>query len=228
MVREPLAPRAEGPTRRLIQALDALLGSPGLAKVRQLSSRERVPIARMLQSVADTLRLQRNAGEEVERLGGHAPWAHGLAEAVERMERQLKRRGLPLAPTKAPLSTVFRDPATGEFRLKEQIAAIKQAAQDEIDIINAGLAVALRENALEQYITVAVQAARLSKLEEGEGWFAEIDGFPGVWADGASPEASLATLAEVLRDWLKIKLAHQDPDIPVVANIDLLAQARGA
>jgi predicted RNase H-like HicB family nuclease len=228
VAREPLAPRAEGPTERLILELDALLGSPELAKVRQLSSRQRVPIARMFQSVADTLRQQRDAGEEVERRGGHAPWARGLAEAVGRMERQLKRRGLPLRPTKAPPPTVFRDPATGEFRLKEQIAAIEQARDAEIDAINAGLAAALRDNALEQYITVAVQAARLSKFEEDEGWFAEIDGFPGVWADGATSEAALATLAEVLRDWLKIKLSYQDPDIPVVANIDLAALARGA
>jgi hypothetical protein len=42
-----------------------------------------------------------------------------------------------------------------------------------------------------------------------------------VWAQEASPKECLDTLAEVLREWLVLKIVDKDRDIPVVDDIDL-------
>jgi predicted RNase H-like HicB family nuclease len=64
------------------------------------------------------------------------------------------------------------------------------------------------------------------ELEPGR-WYADLDAFPGVWADGTSPEDCLITLADVLHEWLVIKLAHGDRDIPVTGDLDPTGLAIG-
>jgi predicted RNase H-like HicB family nuclease len=78
---------------------------------------------------------------------------------------------------------------------------------------------------LEEYIALAIRGAQPREIEDGV-WVVELDGFPGVWADGPSPQECLTTLAEVLQDWLMIKLAHRDDDVPVVGGLDLAALLR--
>jgi predicted RNase H-like HicB family nuclease len=81
-------------------------------------------------------------------------------------------------------------------------------------------AVYIPSELLSHYVGVAMRAAIPQRLE-GETWYADLPGFPGVWADGLSPKQCLDTLEEVLRDWLLIKIVDQDRDIPVVDDIDL-------
>jgi predicted RNase H-like HicB family nuclease len=71
-----------------------------------------------------------------------------------------------------------------------------------------------------QYATLAVRRAKLRHLESGT-LFAEIEGFPGVWAQGASEKEALETLEEVLLDWLHLKIEDGDRDIPPIGSIDL-------
>jgi predicted RNase H-like HicB family nuclease len=59
----------------------------------------------------------------------------------------------------------------------------------------------------------AVDAAQPYEIEPGL-WLAELAGYRGVWAVGTSSEQCRATLAEVLEDWLAMKRAHGDGDIP--------------
>ncbi len=73
---------------------------------------------------------------------------------------------------------------------------------------------------LENYKKSAMRRASLKQLEDG-AWFAELPGFPGVWADGASPEVALATLEEVLGEWLALKITDKDQDIPIIDRINL-------
>jgi len=75
---------------------------------------------------------------------------------------------------------------------------------------------------LDDYKKSAMRRANLKQLEDG-AWFADLPGFPGVWGDGASPEAALATLEEVLAEWLALKIADKDKDIPIVDRINLNA-----
>lgn len=74
---------------------------------------------------------------------------------------------------------------------------------------------------LKRYISVSMRGAKTKQVVPGEKWFAELPGFPGVWADGPSLKECLDTLAEVLREWVILKIADGDQDIPIVDDIDL-------
>jgi predicted RNase H-like HicB family nuclease len=82
---------------------------------------------------------------------------------------------------------------------------------------------------IEQYITAAVAGALPREREDGctGCWGAELTGFPGVCATARTREQCLAELADVLRGWLEVKLAHRDPDIPVVDGINLSEALKG-
>jgi predicted RNase H-like HicB family nuclease len=73
---------------------------------------------------------------------------------------------------------------------------------------------------LDRYVSVALDPALPRELSHGE-WYADLALFPGVWATGASPKKCLDTLQEVLREWLILKIADRDRDIPVIDEIDL-------
>jgi predicted RNase H-like HicB family nuclease len=72
---------------------------------------------------------------------------------------------------------------------------------------------------LDRYIQVALRSAQPRELEAGH-WYADLERFPGVWADGDSPDACLQTLAEVLKDWTILKIADRDRDLAVIDGID--------
>lgn len=73
---------------------------------------------------------------------------------------------------------------------------------------------------LDRYISVAMRDAIPRQLEDG-AWYADLPRFPGVWANGISPKNCLDTLEEILREWLILKIADVDRDIPIVDDIDL-------
>lgn len=71
-----------------------------------------------------------------------------------------------------------------------------------------------------RYAKLAALRADTERLESGD-WYAEIRGFPGVWADGASEEEAAKKLESVVRDWALLKIMDGDRDLPVVDLIDL-------
>ena len=58
------------------------------------------------------------------------------------------------------------------------------------------------------------------ELEDGR-LFAEIPGFPGVWASDRDLGACITQLRDALFDWLVLKIEQNDRNIPVVAAINL-------
>ncbi len=72
---------------------------------------------------------------------------------------------------------------------------------------------------LVQYCTEALKRAAYRQLEDGS-WFAEIEGFAGVWANADTVEATREELFEVLQEWLLLKLRDGD-SLPVVSGIGL-------
>lgn len=76
-----------------------------------------------------------------------------------------------------------------------------------------------RRPQLELYIAIALRDAQARELEP-DHWYAALEPFPGVWADGASAEECLTSLADVLHEWLIVKIAHGDHDIPVIDGIN--------
>lgn len=76
-----------------------------------------------------------------------------------------------------------------------------------------------REPRLAPYIERALRDARPSEIEPGR-WYAELDAFPGVWADGGTSAGCLEALADVLHEWLVIKIIFEDRDVPVLDDLD--------
>ena len=76
------------------------------------------------------------------------------------------------------------------------------------------------EQLFERYLRAAEKKVVARQLANGT-WFAEIEGFSGVWANEEVLPNCLGVLRDVLIDWLLLKIEHEDRDIPVVEGIDL-------
>jgi predicted RNase H-like HicB family nuclease len=70
-----------------------------------------------------------------------------------------------------------------------------------------------------EYCERALQKAEYKKLEDGS-WYAEIPGFEGVWANGATVENCRKELREVLEEWLLLKIRDNDP-IPSLNGMEI-------
>ena len=72
---------------------------------------------------------------------------------------------------------------------------------------------------LDEYIKAAMKQATYKLLDGGEGYFVEIPGFQGLWANAPTLEACQVELEEALEEWilLGLKLGHALPEIEGVA-----------
>ncbi len=74
---------------------------------------------------------------------------------------------------------------------------------------------------LTDYINAALRKAKYKLLDDGEGVFGHIPGFPGLWANASSLERCRDELQSTLEAWILVKLRHNDTDLPRVAGINL-------
>jgi predicted RNase H-like HicB family nuclease len=68
-----------------------------------------------------------------------------------------------------------------------------------------------------EYCQKALEKAEYKKLEDGT-WFAEIQGFRGVWSNGTTVEEARKEIIDVLEEWIIIKLRAGDT-IPEVDGL---------
>ncbi len=73
---------------------------------------------------------------------------------------------------------------------------------------------------LMEYLRLAMAAAHYELLSEEEGFYGEIPGFQGVYAQGETLEACREELASTLEDWLLFRISRHLPT-PVVGGVDL-------
>jgi predicted RNase H-like HicB family nuclease len=73
---------------------------------------------------------------------------------------------------------------------------------------------------LHEYMRLALQGAKYETLEDDGSIYAEIPGLDGVYANAATREECEPELAEVLLDWLRLRLQWGRP-VPVVGGIAL-------
>ncbi len=69
------------------------------------------------------------------------------------------------------------------------------------------------------YVQAAMRNAVVEQLNDDEGYFAEIPGFDGVWANEDTVEATRAELASVLEGWAELGL-ERGHVLPVIDGID--------
>ena len=70
-----------------------------------------------------------------------------------------------------------------------------------------------------EYVQKAIDKAMYKRLDNGT-WFAEIPGFPGVWANGRTVEACRKELWGVLEEWIILKLRDRE-SIPKIGGVTL-------
>ncbi|MEM9541409.1 MAG: type II toxin-antitoxin system HicB family antitoxin [Cyanobacteria bacterium P01_E01_bin.42] len=70
-----------------------------------------------------------------------------------------------------------------------------------------------------RYCEAALTRTQYKQLED-ESWFAEIEGFEGVWGNGDTVEECRTDLLEVLEEWILLKLRDGDP-LPIVDGVEL-------
>lgn len=75
---------------------------------------------------------------------------------------------------------------------------------------------------LRDYAVTATRHAVTRQLED-ETWFAEIEGFDGVWTNEASQKEALDALESVVFEWAILKIRDEDRDLPVLESLDLNA-----
>jgi predicted RNase H-like HicB family nuclease len=73
---------------------------------------------------------------------------------------------------------------------------------------------------LMDYLRAAMAAAHYELLGDGEGFYGEIPGFDGVFADGTTLEGCRDELASTLEDWILFRVSRNLP-VPEIAGLDL-------
>jgi predicted RNase H-like HicB family nuclease len=72
---------------------------------------------------------------------------------------------------------------------------------------------------LVDYCQKALKKAEYKQLDHGT-WFAEIDGFQGVWGNGLTIKECRQDLLEVLEEWIILKLQDGDT-LPIVDDLEI-------
>jgi predicted RNase H-like HicB family nuclease len=75
---------------------------------------------------------------------------------------------------------------------------------------------------LTAYIRAAMNRATYELLGNGEGYYGEIPGLQGVWANEDTLEACRNELQSALEDWILLRL-RQGLTVPALDGIDLTA-----
>lgn len=70
-----------------------------------------------------------------------------------------------------------------------------------------------------EYIQAAMRKAKYEILDGDEGFYAEIPGFQGVWANAPTLEACREELAEVLEEWILFHISDNTP-LPKINGIN--------
>jgi predicted RNase H-like HicB family nuclease len=73
---------------------------------------------------------------------------------------------------------------------------------------------------LTKYIHAAMHKAKYKILSDDDTFYGEIPGFQGVWANAETLEVCREELAEVLEEWILLRVSRNLP-LPVVDGIEL-------
>lgn len=87
------------------------------------------------------------------------------------------------------------------------------------DIIESDWAAAM-DTLIDQWIYVAMGHVRVRRVDYE--WFADIAGIDGAWGVGNKRNEAYADLETTLREWVDLKLADNDRDIPAMEGVKLV------
>ncbi len=73
---------------------------------------------------------------------------------------------------------------------------------------------------LTDYVEAAMRKAKYKMLPQNEGFFGQIPGFRGAWANASTLEPCRNELREVLEDWMLVRV-RQGLTLPIIFAINL-------
>ena len=71
------------------------------------------------------------------------------------------------------------------------------------------------------WVAAALSRARIERIDDPDGFFADVPEAWGAWGFGESPEEALTDLEAGLAGWMTLKVVDGDDDIPVIDAIRL-------
>jgi len=74
---------------------------------------------------------------------------------------------------------------------------------------------------IEEWIGIAMSHAICRPIQDPVGFIASIAGVQGAWGWGETRHDALVELESVVAEWLDLKLANRDDDIPKMEHINL-------
>jgi len=80
---------------------------------------------------------------------------------------------------------------------------------------------------IRDYIATALRHARYEVIENPEPYFGTIEGLQGVWATGKTLAECKRNLAEVLDDWIVVRLTR-GMRIPPIAGAEIAVREEAA
>ena len=206
-MRDPQSSEATLSVEQTVRNLDRFLASDEIRTIIRLP-RERRPalpseFADKVQDLFIGLQVTLSVAIQIDQLGGRVDWLVPLKNALDRLQRVFAELGVavdrswkPGPPIVSRLGTA----ADGRPRLSVSTKSFRQPR-------------------LAPDIATALRDAQPTEIEPGH-WYADLERFPGVWADGATPAECLTALADVLHEWLVLKVVLGDQDVPVLENLD--------
>jgi predicted RNase H-like HicB family nuclease len=75
-----------------------------------------------------------------------------------------------------------------------------------------------------EYVHTALRHARYEILDEGDGYYGEIPECQGVFANAPTLEACRDQLAEVVEDWVLLRVSR-NLDLPVIDGAEIRVRA---
>ena len=73
---------------------------------------------------------------------------------------------------------------------------------------------------LTDYVEAAMRKAKYKMLADSEGFFGQIPGFRGTWANAPTLERCRDELRDVLEDWMLVRV-RQGLMLPIISGINL-------
>lgn len=212
VMRDPESPETRLSVERTVRLLDQFVASGEMRALLRLEPERRPALppafAEAIQKLFDVLRPTLSVAIQMEQVGGYADWIVPLDNALTRLQHMFAELGVPVDRSwKSGPPIVTRTPGTDG---KPQFTVTTKT---------------FRSPRLLPYIDLAVRDVQPVEIESGQ-WYADLECFPGVWGDGETVDECLEVLADVLHEWIVVKVILGDNDIPVLNGLDPRALVR--
>jgi predicted RNase H-like HicB family nuclease len=206
VMRDPGSPETRLSVEQTVRLLDQFVASGEMRALLALEPKRRptlpLEFAEAIRRLFDSLQPTLSVAIQMEQLGEHADWIVPLENALTRLQSMFVELGV----------AVDRS-----WKLGPPIVTRTPGPDGEPKFIMTTKS--FRSQRLLPYIDLAMRGAQPVEIESGQ-WYADLERFPGVWGDGETPEECLEVLADVLHEWIVVKVVLGDNDIPVLNDLD--------